>query len=185
MSEEERMYEILAKVDQHEDLMLGLDHTDPDMPVVKKMLKLGYLEDHTVMFGGRIVQLTDVGLRALAQAKAAGVKTINWSQEHRPVHFQQTVHGTAHTQVGDHNTMHVHMAETQPDQLLKKLGELRALVNTLPEEDRDEVTTTIDRAEQAVKKGLMERLVTYGPTLLTLAAGSVEFATKVKALFGL
>lgn len=185
MSEEKRMFEILSEGEQQEEMMLSLEHTDPHMPVVKKMLKLGYLEDHTVMFGGRIVQLTAAGLRALAQARAAGVETINWSQEHRPVHFQQTVHGTANTQVGDHNTMHVHVAGTPSDQLLNQLAELRALVDTLPEEDRDEVKSTIDRAEQAVKKGLMDRLVTYGPTLMTLAAGSVEFATKVKALFGL
>lgn len=186
MSDEQRMFELLATAEQHDEMTLSFASENPEIKLVKQMVMLGLLEDVTVMFGGRIVRLTARGLQALAQACAAGVETINWIQaEQRPVHFQQTIHGTANTQVGDHNTMHVHVAGTPADQLLKQLAELRSLVDTLPEEDREEARSTLYRAEQAAKKGLMERVQTYGPTLMTLATGTVEFASKVKALFGL
>lgn len=178
------MYELLETGEQQEEMTFSVARDDPDERVVKKMVTLGLLENEAVMYGGRVVKLTAQGLRALAQARAAGSRTLNWSQEARPIQFHQTVHGTANTQVGDRNTMHVHVQGTPPDQLLHQLTELRALVNTLPDEDRDEAIKTIDSAQSAAKKGLLERVQTYGPVLLTLGTGTVEFVKKVKEVFG-
>lgn len=185
VDEESRMFELLEAGEQQDELMFSVDRNDLDEKVVRKMVTLGLLENVTVMYGGRVVKLTAQGLRALAQARAAGSKTLNWSQEARPVQFHQIVHGTANTQVGDRNVMHVHVQGTPPDQFLHQLTELRALVNTLPDEDRDEAVKTIDSAESAAKKGLLERVQTYGPVLLTLGTGTVEFVKKVKEVFGL
>lgn len=185
MSDEQRMYQLLETAEQHDEMTLSFASENPEIKLVKQMVMLGFLEDVTVMFGGRVVKLTAKGLQALAQARASGVQSISLLQKNQPIQFSQTVHGTANTQVGDHNTMNVHVAGTPADQLLKQLAELRALVDTLPEEDREEARSTLDRAEQAAKKGMMERVQTYGPTLMALATGTVEFATKVKALFGL
>lgn len=91
----------------------------------------------------------------------------------------------AHTQVGDHNTMHVQGGADQVERTLAQLTELRGLASRLPAEEQEEALSTLDRAEAAVKKGAWERVSTYGPVLLGLGTGTVEFAEKVKAVFGL
>lgn len=179
------MFELLATGEQADEMTFGVERDSADDRLIQKMVLLGLLEYEAQMYSGDVVKLTGRGLQALAQARHAGVETLHWSQEHRPVQFHQTVHGTAYNQVGDRNTMTIHMAGTPTDHLLKQLAELRALTDTLPEDDREEARSTLDRAQQAANKGMLDRLQTYGPTLMSLATGSVEFASKVRALFGL
>ncbi len=179
------MYELLEHGEKQDQRSFSVQPGGPDARVLDKMVILGLLEETTGDYDERTLRASAAGLRRLAQARAAGVPYITLHQETRPIHFHQTVNGTANTQVGDHNTMHVTVGTRQPEQVLAQLAELRALAARLPEDDQDEALSTIERAETAVKKGAWERVSTYGPVLLGLGTSTVEFAEKVKGLFGL
>lgn len=179
------MFELLTDAEQRDEMTLGFDAGSPEIGLVRKMVMLSLLEEEAVMFGGRVVRLTAKGLQALAQARESGIQAIGWSQDRRSIQFNQTVNGTANNQVGDSNTMYVHVASDTPETLVRQLNELRDLAVRLPVDDREEALNTIASAQKAVEKGLLDRMKTYGPTLLTLGTGTVEFAEKVKALFGL
>lgn len=182
MSEERQMYELLKQGQQREDLTLRVPADDPRHPVVERLLTLNMLETIAAMYSGKVVKLTAQGLRAISQADAAGVQVIEWAQQSRPIHFQQTNYGTANTQIGDRNVMHVHPAPDQ-GQLLQQLVELRALVHTLPEAEQDEAKNALDQTEKAVKSGALDKVKNYGPVILGLGLQTVEFATKAKEFF--
>lgn len=179
------MYQLLKQGDQNDAFTFSVEHDGPDQRVLQKMLTLGLLATENSMYGGRVVKVTAAGLQALERARADGVERLTLVQEARPIHFHQTVHGTANTQVGDHNTMQVRLDGSEPSRVLAQLAELRALVTHLSPDDQEEALSTLERAETAVQKGAWERVKTYGSVLLGLGSGAVEFATKVKALFGL
>lgn len=185
MSDEQRMYQLLETAEQHDEMTLSFASENPEIKLVNQMVMLGFLEDVTVMFGGRVVKLTAKGLQALAQARVNGIQSISLIQKTQPIQLNQTVHGTANTQIGDHNTMHVAMANQSPEKFIQQLTELRTLAAKLPTDDQEEALSTIASAQKAAEKGLLDRVKTYGPTLLALGTGTVEFAEKVKALFGL
>lgn len=185
MDERKRMYELLEMGEQQDEFTFGVERNELDERVVQKMVALGLLENVSIMFGGRVVKLSGAGLQALEQARNAGSQEIHLHAPARPIHFQQTVHGTANTQVGDNNTQHIQMGAGQTEQILAQLQELRALAAKLPQDDHEEALSTINSAEAAVKKGAWERVQTYGPILLGLGTSTVEFAEKVKALFGM
>ena len=182
MDEQSKMYELLEYGEKQAKRSFSMQRQTSDTRLLNKMLTLGLLvptdDEH-------MLRVSDAGLQSLAQARAAGVQYVTLHQELRPIHFVQTVHGTANTQVGNHNTMQVTVGSRSPEQMLAQLAELRLLVTQLPKDDQDEALSAIERTEAAVKKGAWERVKTYGPLLLALGTSTVEFVEKVKGLFDL
>lgn len=130
-----------------------------------------------------LYRVTQKGLRAVDFRGSQGPQP---DQGAGSVTFHQTVHGTANTQVGSHNTMTVHVgAGVSVDDLLRMLEGLRGAVASLPEDEREEANETLDRAEQAVRAGAMDKLKRYGPALLDLGLKSVEFGTQAHAFLKL
>lgn len=143
------------------------------------LMQLGYIEKspHS-MYGQTLYRLTPTGMRELIQGQQHGG---NLTFPSGPaVHFQQTVHGTANTQVGSFNTMTVSVQSgTTSDDLLKLLADLQTAVATLPTAEQEEAHDALKRAEQAVKEGAFNKLKRYSGVLLDLGTKSVEFGTKV------
>ena len=185
VNESERMYDLLVAGEQADGMAFGVDQGNPDEPLVRKMVTLGLLENAAEMFGGRVVKVTAVGLRSLQQARDAGQRSIQWSQQPRSVQLNQTVYGSANNQIGDGGTMNVYVQSTPADQLLAQLAMLRELTRLLPEDDRSEALQAIASAEAAAKKGLFERVQSYAAPLVALGTGTLEFVEKVKDVFGL
>lgn len=156
------MYELLEHGEKQDQLSFSVQQSDPNARVLEKMVALGLLEE-AGDYDEETLRVSAAGLRRLTQARAVGVPYITLYQEKRPIHFHQTVNGTANTQVGNHNTMQVTVGARSTEQVLAQLAELRALVAQLPKDDQDEALSTIGSTETAVKKGAWERVSTYGP----------------------
>lgn len=141
------------------------------------LTQLGYIEPSPhAATGQRLYRVTPAGLQASLHSQAHGSLQ---SQPGPAVHFQQTVHGTANTQVGSHNTMTVTVQSgVTQEQLVGLLAELKMAVHTLPAEEQAEAADAVQRAEQAVKEGAFDRLKRYSGVLLDLGTKSVEFGTK-------
>ncbi|MFC6619591.1 hypothetical protein [Deinococcus radiophilus] len=184
MDEQQQMYTILKRAQQNPRLTLQTKSDDPDAPIIEKLLTLEFLRLDSAMYGGRLLKLTAQGLQAVSSADATGVPRIELSTQERPIAFHQTNYGTANTQLGDHNSMHVQVGSQDAERLLKLIGDLRSLVPDLPEEEQEEAESALKHAEKAVKTGAFEKLKNYGPVLLGLGLQSAEFAAKVKELFG-
>ncbi|MDR6221455.1 hypothetical protein [Deinococcus soli (ex Cha et al. 2016)] len=184
MDEKRQMYTILKRAEQDPDLTLSVQSNDTDAPLIEKLLLLNLLQVESAMYGGRVLKLTGQGLKVVSSADLAGVSYIEWSPQQRPITFHQSNYGTANTQLGDRNVMHVQVGSHDAAHLLKLIEEARALLPQLPEEDRDEAENALKQSEKAIKSGAFEKFKTYGPVLLGLGLQTAEFATKVKALFG-
>lgn len=149
------------------------------------LTQLGYIErSPQSMYGQTLYHLTPAGMHELVRAQQQHGKLT--FQTGPAVQFQQTVHGTANTQVGSFNTMTVQVQSgITPADLLQHLAALQAAVQTLPEDEREEAQETLRRAEQAVKEGAFDKLKRYSGTLLDLGTKSVDFGTKAHAFLSL
>jgi len=166
-----RLPEGLAPVD-HLDTVLQVSPQDVQELLVF-LTRLGYIERSPQSVQGQtLYRITPTGRQELL----AGQLRV---QDPPPVSFQQTVHGTANTQVGSFNTMNVQVgAGVSTDELLRQLAALRGAVASLPEDEQEEAAATLERAEQAVQGGTLDKLQRYVLTFLDLGTKSVEFGTK-------
>lgn len=179
MDEKKRMYDLLVEGSQAEDLTLTIPQSSPDAPVITQMLALGLLKLLSGDYEDTLVEVTGNGLSTLNQARARDRSFVELTHEPQPITFTQTVHGTAHTQVGNHNTMTVHGQQgIGISELLQVVLALRESAKDLPEDEREETAQRLQRAEQAVREGNFDKARRYATTLMDIGGKSVEFGTK-------
>ena len=179
MSQEEKGYELLARGAAASRQQLSIPAGSPEEDTVAVLLQRGLLATVTGDNEEHVVALTRQGVAVLAAARAQGVSRIDVSSG---PHIHQTNHGPSYNQFGNSNTMNVTL--TQTGNLPQQLSELRELLKTLPEDDREEAEGIVTNAEKAAGKGNFERVTAYLTTLLTIGSGSVELVKKIREVIG-
>ena len=173
------MYELLARGAAEPRQQLTIPTSSPDEDTVAVLLQQGLLVTVTGDNEERVVALTRQGVAVLGAARSRGLRHIEVTSG---PHIHQTNHGPSYNQFGNSNTMNVTLTHTaNPPQ---QLAELRELLGTLPEDDREEAEGIVKQAEQAADKGKFERVTAYLTTLLTIGGGSVELVRKIKEVIG-
>lgn len=122
-----------------------------------------------------LVRITEAGMRAVDRADAprSGSLVQNF---HAPV-------GIVATQVGNHNAMTPQQRSGGTvEEFALLLAQLRAQVATLPEDDQDEATMTIESLDKGVKEGKLARAGRAVETLSKLGAASATFVTSLKTI---